>query len=68
MKQLIILLSAAFAACTVQAKDYNIRDYGATNDTTRLSTQAIQQAIDACSQAGGGRVVVPTGSYKTGLC
>ena len=48
------------------AKDYNIRDYGALSDTTVLSTNAIQQAIDACSEAGGGRVVVPAGMYKTG--
>jgi polygalacturonase len=27
---------------------------------------AIQQAIDDCSKAGGGRVVVPAGNYKTG--
>ena len=64
MKKLMIL--AAFAALTAHAKDYDIRDYGAVSDTTRLSTAAVQQAIDACSQAGGGRVVVPTGNYKIG--
>jgi len=48
------------------AADYNVVDYGAKCDTTVLSTKALQQAIDACSQAGGGRVVVPTGSYKIG--
>ena len=48
------------------ATDYNIRQYGAVSDTTKLSTEAIQQAIDACSKAGGGRVVVPSGQYKTG--
>lgn len=50
----------------VSAKDYNIVDYGARNDTTVLSTDALQRAIDDCSSAGGGRVVVPTGNYKTG--
>ena len=50
----------------VEAKDYNIVDYGAVSDTTRLSTEAIQRAVDDCSAAGGGRVVVPAGSYKTG--
>jgi len=43
----------------VEAKDYNIVDYGAVSDTTRLSTEAIQRAVDDCSAAGGGRVVVP---------
>ena len=46
--------------------DYNIVDFGAVNDTTVLSTNAIQQAIDACSDKGGGRVLVPAGAYKTG--
>ena len=50
----------------VEARDYNIVDYGAKADTTVLSTKALQQAIDECSKAGGGRVVVPTGQYKIG--
>ena len=48
------------------ARDFNILDYGAAADTARLSTDALQSAIDDCSAAGGGRVVVPTGAYKTG--
>ena len=51
---------------TATAHDYNIVDYGAKADTTVLSTTAVQQAIDACSKAGGGRVVVPSGDYKIG--
>ena len=50
----------------LRATDYNIVDYGAKNDTTLLSTEAIQKAIDRCAAAGGGRVVVPSGNYKTG--
>lgn len=60
---LLLLTSAAF---NIQAADYNIMKYGAVNDTTQLSTSAIQQAIDDCSRNGGGRVVIPTGSYKIG--
>ena len=48
------------------ARDYNIVAYGAKADTTVLSTKALQQAIDDCAKAGGGRVVVPTGQYKIG--
>ena len=51
---------------TAGARDYSIVDYGAKADTTVLSTAAVQQAIDACSAAGGGRVVVPSGDYKIG--
>jgi len=50
----------------VAAAGYNIVDYGAKGDTAVLSTQAVQQAIDACAAAGGGRVVVPAGGYKIG--
>ena len=49
-----------------QAKDYDIVAFGAKNDTTVLSTNAIQQAIDRCAADGGGRVVVPAGMYTTG--
>jgi len=59
-------LLALLCPMATEASDYNIVDYGAKSDTTVLSTQAIQQAIDACSAASGGRVVVPAGNYKTG--
>ena len=68
MKRLIFLLNAflAFMAIPSEAADYNIMNYGAKSDTTKLSTAALQRAIDDCSEAGGGRVVVPAGIYKIG--
>ncbi len=60
------LMLLALHLLTVEARDYNIADYGAKSDTTVLSTMAVQRAIDDCSKAGGGRVVVPAGSYKIG--
>ena len=65
MKRILFLL-LALHLLTARAKDYNIVEYGAKNDTTVLSTAALQSAIDDCWKAGGGRVVVPTGSYKIG--
>ncbi len=65
MKKIILSLFA-LVATIAKAADYNIVNYGAVNDTTQLSTAAVQKAIDACSAAGGGRVVVPTGKYKIG--
>ena len=65
MRKNILLLFSALVL-HIQAADYNIMKYGAVNDTTRLSTSAIQQAIDDCSRNGGGMVVIPTGSYKIG--
>ena len=68
MKRLFFLLSTflTFMVVPSEAADYNILNYGAQSDTTKLSTAAIQQAIDDCSKAGGGRVVVPAGIYKIG--
>jgi len=59
------LHSSLFTLCA-SAADYNIVNYGAKSDTTVLSTAAIQKAIDDCSKAGGGRVMVPAGQYKIG--
>ena len=65
MKQLLSLLLLS-CILQVEAAVYNITDFGAKNDTTVLSTQAIQAAIDRCSQEGGGQVLVPAGHYKMG--
>lgn len=59
-------LLLTFYCLGIQAKTYNILDFGALNDTTVLSTSAIQQAIDKCTANGGGQVLVPAGHYKTG--
>lgn len=49
---------------TLNAADYNILNFGAKNG--ELSTVAIQKAVDNCTAAGGGRVVVPAGTFITG--
>ena len=67
MKRLFISVLMLFVAiATASADDYNIKKFGAVSDTTKYSTKALQRAIDACSKAGGGRVVVPAGNYKIG--
>lgn len=48
------------------AVDHHIGDFGAVADGTTSATGAIQAAIDHCSGSGGGRVVVPAGTYLTG--
>ena len=65
MKQSILII-LLFGALSAKGADYNILNYGAKSDTTVLSTHALQHAIDDCSQAGGGRVLVPAGNYKIG--
>jgi len=45
---------------------FNIMDFGAVADGTTLSTEAINRAIIACHEAGGGMVLVPEGVFLTG--
>ena len=40
--------------------------FGAVADSTVLSTEAIQKAIDSCAVIGGGTVVLQPGYYQTG--
>ena len=45
---------------------FNVLDYGAVNNGISLNTQAIQAAIDACAESGGGIVLFPAGRYVSG--
>lgn len=45
---------------------FNIKDFGAIGDNQFDCTSAINNAIKACHNAGGGKVLVADGTYKTG--
>jgi polygalacturonase len=45
---------------------YNIKDYGAVPDGQTLNSEAFDKAINACSLAGGGTVLIPAGLWLTG--
>ena len=45
---------------------FNITDYGAVGDGKTTNTEAIAKAIASCNSAGGGRVLVPEGTFLTG--
>ena len=47
-------------------RQVNLRDYGAVGDGIVLNTDAFARAIDALSQQGGGKLVVPAGVWFTG--
>lgn len=47
-------------------KDYVITAYGAQGDGITKNTAAIKKAIEICHAEGGGRVVVPKGTFLTG--
>jgi polygalacturonase len=45
---------------------FNIVKYGAINDGKTLNTNSINRAIAACSEKGGGVVLIPRGLWLTG--
>lgn len=45
---------------------YDVRQYGAKGDGKNYDGDAIQQAIDACSRNGGGRVLLHDGLFVSG--
>lgn len=47
-------------------RQYVLTNYGVLAGSTEVQTQQIQAVIDRCAQEGGGVVVVPTGTFKTG--
>jgi polygalacturonase len=51
---------------TFPDRTFDITNYGAKGDAVTDCTEAFRKAIDACSEAGGGKVVVPAGNYLTG--
>lgn len=61
----VIALLTLHAGLT-SAYEYNVREYGAKGDKISKDTAAIQSAINACNQAGGGTVYFPAGDYLSG--
>ena len=47
-------------------REFNVLDYGAIADGITNNAKAIQAAVDACTEAGGGRVTIPSGQYMSG--
>jgi len=45
---------------------YNVLSYGARNDSSKIATKAIADAIAAATKKGGGTVYFPAGKYLTG--
>src|SRR5579859_1093194 len=61
-----VFVLSAMGTVSTAAAEYNVRDYGAVGDGTNLDSPAIDKAIVAAANAGGGTVVVPAGTYLSG--
>ena len=68
LQKTVLLFSISCFCMSVpcQGRIYNIKDFEAHADKKSNDAPAIQAAIDACSQAGGGMVYVPAGNYLCG--
>jgi unsaturated rhamnogalacturonyl hydrolase len=51
---------------TFPDRTIDIRDHGAEAGRDTTDTEAINAAISACHEAGGGRVVIPEGDWQSG--
>ncbi len=69
MRFLRVLFSCALAcfalssAAAASTGVFPVRDFGATGDGKTLDTEAVNRAIEAAAQAGGGTVVFSAGEY-----
>jgi polygalacturonase len=55
-----------FARPIFPGRTFNIREYGAVEGGQVKNTRAINRAIVAASKSGGGRVLIPNGTWLTG--
>ena len=50
---------------TIPDRAFILTDFGAVGDGQTLNTDAFKQAIAAIDQAGGGKLIVPKGTFRT---
>jgi hypothetical protein len=65
MATLVVLLAPA-AHAQGNPATCNVKNYGATGNQADDAQTAIQNALDACAKAGGGKVLLPPGDYTSG--
>lgn len=66
MTVLLLMLCGTMSVMAKQKADFNVMDYGAVADGKTLTHDAINRAIEAAVEKGGGRIVIPNGEYLCG--
>ena len=67
MIKTILIIAVSFICFTATAQRFfDVTKYGAKNDSSKLATKPIADAIAAASKEGGGTVYFPAGKYLTG--
>jgi len=61
-----LLLWPAGHGLAQPASQFNVKNFGAAGDGIKTDTDAIDKAIQAARDAGGGTVLVPAGAYLSG--
>ena len=59
-----VLLYSITARTVKERRQISVRDFGAAGDGIAMDTEALQKAIDACTESD--EVLIPKGIYKTG--
>lgn len=65
MKSFCILLLTVILSLDASANRYSVTDFGARGDGKTIDSDAINKAIEAASQSGGGTVYFPAGTYAS---
>ncbi|HPA16322.1 MAG TPA: glycoside hydrolase family 28 protein [Verrucomicrobiae bacterium] len=63
---LVLAAAATTAACAAAGATWDPREFGAKVDGRTPDTAAIQAAVDACAEAGGGTVMLRGGVFLSG--
>jgi polygalacturonase len=65
MKYLITVI-LLITALKLNAQEYDITKFGVKADSNIVQTKAIQKVIDRAASRGGGKIVIPKGTFLTG--